>query len=247
MTVANGGVVRSNRRTARIVGALFIIATVSSIVGGSLLLPIDQTNAVIDAARSESRIVTGTLFEIVLALSVVGIAAMLFPVLKKRNEGLAVAYVGARVLEAVVQLTGTLSALSLLAISKKHGNDASANLKPVGYLTTGLRDWTSIVGPKTLFGVSALILYGLLLGSDLVPRWLSAWGLTGGALIVISGVLEMYGLDLPVAAQVVTTAPIAINEMVLAVWLLVKGFGGTDAKAPSPASMRFVQAAGCSR
>ena len=74
--------------------------------------------------------------------------------------------------------------------------------------------------------MGALLLYGLLLRSALVPTWLAAWGLAGGALILIEGVLEMYGLDLPVLVQTVLTVLIALNEMVLAVWLIVRGFGG---------------------
>jgi hypothetical protein len=75
------------------------------------------------------------------------------------------------------------------------------------------------------FSVSALILYPLLLRSRVVPAWLSVWGLLGGLLLLGRTVVEMYGTDLSGAAQALLTAPIGVNEMVLAVWLIIRGFG----------------------
>ena len=99
-------------------------------------------------------------------------------------------------------------------------------MQPTGDLVLAARDWTYLIGSMVLLGVGALLLYTLLLRSELVPTWLATWGLVGGALILIEGVLQMYGLDLPALVQVVLTAPIALNQMVLAVWLIVRGFGG---------------------
>ena len=91
----------ADRTTARIVGVLFIVATVTAIVGGGLVEePLKRSSALVVVAGSEDRVVTGVLFELVLVVSVVGIGALLFPVLRRRNEGLAVGYVGTRILES---------------------------------------------------------------------------------------------------------------------------------------------------
>ena len=84
----------ADKTTARIVGVLFIVGTVTAIVGGSLVEePLERSNALVEVAGSEGRVVTGVLLELVLAASVAGIGALLFPVLRRRNEGLAMGYV----------------------------------------------------------------------------------------------------------------------------------------------------------
>jgi len=215
----------ADRVTARVVGVLFIVGTVTAIVGGGLVDSITEPDAVVDVAGSKGQIVTGALLEMVLALSVVGIAVMIYPVLKRRDEGLALGYVGVRMLEAVLLLTASISALLLLSVSQDHGGDGT-RVQPTSDLVLAARDWTVLIGSMVLLGVGGLILYSLLLRSALVPAWLAAWGLAGAALILVEGVLEMYQLDLPVFVQAVLTAPIALNEMVLAVMLIVRGFGG---------------------
>ena len=83
---------------------------------------------------------------------------------------------------------------------------------------------TDALGTATVFGISALILYGLLYQSELVPRWLSIWGFIGGVLIVVAGIRGLYGHSPSSTLSVILTIPIGLQEMVLAVWLIVKGF-----------------------
>lgn len=85
------------------------MATVTSIIGGSLLLPLDDQNYLIDVAAHENQIILGVLLELILALSVVGIAALLLPVLKPHGEGIAVGYVAVRTVEATFILLPTAS------------------------------------------------------------------------------------------------------------------------------------------
>lgn len=205
------------RTTARLVGGLFITATVAALVGGSLLLPIIDAGNADATAVNEAQIVTGALIEIVLVLSVVGIAVLLFPVLRQRSEGAALAYVGSRMLEAVLLLTATVSALVLLTLTLD-------GTQPGSPIMLAVRDWTYLIGSEFMLGVSALILYSLLYRADLVPAWLSLWGLAGGLLIGLSGVLGMYDVTVPDWVAAVLVAPIALNEMVLALWLIVRGF-----------------------
>ena len=75
-----------------------------------------------------------------------------------------------------------------------------------------------------MFSLTALILYILLYQSKLVPTWLSVWGFIGGALLLVRALLEMFGQELSGVVQAILAAPIGLNEMVLAVWLIVRGF-----------------------
>ena len=84
------------------------------------------------------------------------------------------------------------------------------------------------------FSVSALILYTLLYRAKLVPAWLSIWGLIGGALLLVRAVLEMYGVEFSAVMQGALATPIGINEMVLAVWHIVKGFNAAPSFVSSP-------------
>jgi len=200
---------------------LFVVATVAAIVGGSLLLPLDEPNYLEAVAASEAQIVTGALLEMLLVLSVVGIAVLINPVLRQRSEGMALAYVGSRLLEAVLLLAAAISALVVLGLSPAGGRADSQAVADVALVT---REWTYLIGSTVMLGVSALILYGLLLAGRLVPMWLSVWGLAGGALILLRGLLEVYGVELSGVVQGLLAAPIGLNEMVLAAWLFVRGF-----------------------
>ncbi len=212
------------RTTARVVGVLFIVATAAAIIGGTLLLVVEEPLA--DVAAAEGQVAFGALLELVLAISVVGIAVLMFPVLKKQSEGMALGYVGIRIFEGVLILAATTSAVVVLTLSQDYGQAAS--VEPLVDLLLASREWTYLVGTMFMFSLSALILYTLLYQSKLVPTWLSIWGLVGGALLLARALLEMFGQELSGVVQGVLAAPIGLNEMVLAVWLIVKGFN-TDA------------------
>ncbi|WP_185746062.1 DUF4386 domain-containing protein [Oryzihumus leptocrescens] len=210
-------------------GALFIVGTVTAVVGGSMVLAIEDPGALSAVAGDQGRVATGVLLELVLALSVLGIGALLFPVLRRRDEGLALAYAGVRTLEAVFLMAASVAALVFLASGP--GAPAAGGAGRAPALVLALREWTYLIGSMVLLGAGGLILYSLLFRAALVPTWLSLWGLVAAVLILLRGVLEVYGLDLSVVWQAALAAPIAVNEMVLAVWLIVRGFDAAGARA----------------
>jgi hypothetical protein len=221
----------ADRATARTVGVLFVVASLSAIVGGSLVLPVEDASTPAELAGDRGQVVTGVVLELVLVLSVVGIAVMIFPVLRRRAEGLAMGYVAVRTLEAVALLAATASAVVAVALADDGAASGSAE---VGGLVVATRQWTYRIGSLVLLGVGALILYGLLQRARLVPTWLAVWGLAGAGLVLLRGVLELYGVDLSGVVAGLMAAPIGINEMVLAVWLIVRGFAGPPAVPSGP-------------
>jgi len=214
------------RTSGRIVGVLFIVASVAAIVGGSLLLPMQEDAYLIEVAANETQMVTGAIFELILAFSVIGIAAMVVPILKDENEGLSLAYLGARIVEGSLVVAATTSALLVLAL----GQSASAGVEgsEIGDILLSTRDWTYLVGTVVVFAVGAVILNTLFYRSAVIPRWLAVWGLIGALLLLTSGILRMYGQDLSGMQQGLFAAAIGIQEMVLAIWLIVKGFAPTE-------------------
>lgn len=217
----------SDRTIARIVGVLFVIASATAIIGGSLLVPVTEPGYLAAPTASEGQIISGALLELVLVLSVVAIAVMMFPILKRHNDGLALGYVGARIIEGMLLLGATVSALLLFSLGQDHGGSTAGGVQTLGDSLLAARDWTYLIGSLVALGVSAMLLNSLLYRSGLVPVWLSVWGLVGGALIAVRGLIEMYGADLTGLVQGVFAAPIGIQEMVFAVWLIIKGFDGT--------------------
>lgn len=213
-----------NRKTAIIVGVLFIIATAAGALNVVILGPIlEGPDYLTNVSVNENQVEIGALLDLIMICAIVGIPAMLFPILKKVDEALALGYVVARIIEVVPFVVGVVSLLSLLTVSQEfviaEATDAS-RFQALGTLLLTVSDWTFLIGSAIFFSITALILNYLLYQSKLVPRLISAWGLIGGILWLAGGLLTLFGID-----QVMfLAAPIAVQEMVFAVWLIIKGF-----------------------
>jgi len=224
----------SYRRIAIIVGVLFIIATITSIVGGSLIgSVIDSSDDFLKISENENQIVLGCLLVLVDAFAVIFIAILMFPILKKHSEGLALGYVGLRIFEGVVFIIGVISILAMLTLSQEYISGAldASYFQALVALLLGIYDWSWLVGPLIFFALSTLPFYYLLYQSKLIPQWLSGWGLIGGVLVTLFGLLAMFGFDTTSTISMFLFLPIAIQEMVLAVWLIVKGFTQQEVKS----------------
>jgi hypothetical protein len=111
----------TSRKTAIIVGALFLTAMVTSILGGTLIEPVlSVPDDLINLSSNQTQLVSGVLLELVNAIAVVGIAVLMFPILKKHAEALALGYVGIRIIEAVMQIVSDVIPLSLLTVSQEN-------------------------------------------------------------------------------------------------------------------------------
>ena len=224
---------QSTRRTAVAAGMLFITATATSLLCTALTHA--TTNAphyLSQAAAHADRLIAGALLLVAAALSVAAIPAVLFPVLRRCHEGIALSYLGVRVLEAVTQIVYAIAMLLLVTLGRAavgRGDAASSGFRASGALLQGALHWAFLLDP-TVFGVGALMFYVLLYRARLVPRWLSGWGFVGGALVLAYGLAAMFG-----RGSMLWALPIGVQEMVLAGWLIAKGFAqpGTVSKSLS--------------
>ena len=222
----------SNKKIARIVGVLFILAAVTAIVGLVLYQPIlSDPDYLIKGAENANQVILGALLELILVCSAVGTAIMLFPYLRKHNESIALGYLCFRFLEAVIITIGIVSVLSLLSLSREFVSAVAPNLSSFqasGALLLAVHDWTFILGPNFMLGVNTIMCSYLLYKSKLVPRLISVLGLTGATLILVAAVLELFGVILQVSAWgAILAIPVFAYEMTLAVWLIVKGFNSS--------------------
>ena len=218
----------ANRKTAIIVGVLFITATAAFMLGSALIEPIlNAPDYLTTISANENQVVIGALFVLINCAAAVGIAVMMFPILKQHNESIALGYVGARIIEATILVVSVIIPLSLITLSQgfvKAGAPDASYFQSLGTLLLAIRDWTHVLGIMIVFSLGALMFYYLLYESKLIPRFISVWGLIGGTLSLAAGLLGMFGLSPSSTITTFLALPIWVNEMVLAVWLIVKGF-----------------------
>ena len=226
------------RKTAIIVGALFIIATVAPIISGVFLGSLsdisggDDSDYLTETSENEKQVIIGVIFYIIMAVAVASIAIVIYPILKKHNEALALGYVGARIAEGLLFIVNIITILTLLTLSQefvKAGSPDVSYFQTLGGLLLAAGDWAYMLGFGLAFTISALILNYVLYQTKLVPRWLSIWGLIGAVLIFIYYLLQPFSINL----VEILFLPIAVQEMVFAVWLIVKGFSPQEIKSKS--------------
>ena len=216
------------RKNAIIVGVLFIIATVLAVLGRSFLQPIlDAQDYLIKISANENQVIMGGLLALLAAFASAGIAIGLYPVLKKHHEALALGSVGLRVMEGMLYIVGVVALLSLLTLSQEYVKAGASNasfFQASGTSLLAVRDWAgklSIIA----FTVGALMYYYVFYQSKLIPRWLSGWGFLGAALSLAAVLLAISGQIIYFSTVfILLQLPIGVQEMVLAVWLIVKGF-----------------------
>jgi len=212
----------SNRKTAIIVGVLFIIGTVAGVLinaySGSTL---DDPDYLITFSANENQIIIGMLLMLIMGFALAMVPVLLFPIFKKHNEALALGYVGARIIEGVLYIVAGISLLSLLTLSQEYvkaGAPDASNFQTLGALLLEAAHWIEQI-LDIVFPLGALMIYYLFYQSNLIPRWLSVWGLIGAILYLASPMLVMFGSELGILM-----GPLAVQEMVFALWLIVKGF-----------------------
>jgi hypothetical protein len=231
----------TTRINAIVTGALFIIATTTAVNGVLLYDPIIKGSAYLsNGAANGNQVILGALNELILACAAIGTGIMLYPHLRKHNESIALGYVCVRLLEAVVITVGLVGVLALLTVSRDFAGaaaPAATAYQATGTALLAVREWAFIIGPNLLLGVNTLLCSYLLFRTRLVPRPIAVLGLTGAVLISIAGVLLMFDmLQLWSPTLALFAAPVALYEMILALWLIAKGFNAT-ATAPAPANV----------
>ena len=216
----------TNRKTAISVGVLFIACTVSTILSSLFTGSLDAPDYLVNVAAHESQVMIGMLVQSIWALTTVGIPVMLFPILKKHNEALALGFFSLRLIEGVFIFLALVCQLSLLTLSKEFvtGVLDASYYQASGTILHAVRDWAFWVGPSITFALSALVLNYALYRSKFVPRWLSGWGLVGSLIYIPAELLAFFGFD---QLLMVLAATLALQEMALAIWLIVKGFNSS--------------------
>jgi Domain of unknown function (DUF4386) len=216
----------ATRKTALVAGVLYLITFVS-IPTLALYGPVNNHRDWVISSGSHTGVLVGGFLEVIVALAGIGTAVTLYPVVKRQNEGAALGFVTARVLEASMIFVGVVSLLSLVTLRQDLGAAAGANaaaLVATGASHVAVYNWTFLFGQSLMPAINALLLGSLLYRSRLVPRIIPVLGLIGAPLLIASVVTTLFRTDHQITVLALGFLPVAVWEFSLGVWLVVKGF-----------------------
>ena len=235
----------STRKTALITGVLFVITYITSIPAALVLyVPVlTDPNYIVGAGAADTGVRLGAFLEMILIIANIGTAVVLFPILKRQSERIALGFVTARVIESAFIAVGILSLLSLVTLRQDAAGADAGSLVAVGNALVAIHDWTFLLGPSFVVGVGNGMLLGYLMyRSGLVPRPMAVLGLIAGPLLCAAGIAVIFGvIEQGSAGQLIPALPEFVWELWLGIYLIVKGFkpspitAGTVAAGTPPA------------
>ena len=217
----------TNRKSAIIVGILFFIATAVGLLSEPARGILATPDYLANLSANEKQAITIALSEFIMCILTVSITFWMYPILRKHDEPMALGYVVFRVLETVFFIVSVTSLLTLFTLSREFVNAGSPDasyFQTLGTLLKAVREWAGGMCATIVFSLSALMLNYILYRSKLIPRLISGWGFIGAVLYLASGFLPLFGYGTRSTIYISMETLLGLQEMVLAVWLIVKGF-----------------------
>ena len=220
------GTPMSSTRKIALVAGVFYLITFISIPTLALYGPVKNHRDWILSSGSHTGVLVGGFLEVIVALAGIGTAVTLYPVVKRQNEGAALGFVTARVLEAGMIFTGVVSLLSLVTLRQDLGGAAGANAAAL--VTTSashiaVYNWTFLLSQSLMPAFNALLLGSVMYRSRLVPRIIPLVGLIGAPFLICTVIVTLFG-GMKLGSPQFAAVPVAAWELSLGVWLVVKGF-----------------------
>lgn len=234
------GVTWDAQRIARVSGVLFLITFITAIPAIFLYGPVLENSDYIVSAGADLRVSFGAVLELLLIIANIGTAVVLFPVLKREDEILALGYITARIVECMFIAIGILSLLTVVALRQGAGGTDTDILVTIGEALVAIHDWTFLLGPGFVVGIgNGLLLGSLMYRSRLVPRRMAILGVVGGPLVSFSGIAVLLGFIEPQSVwQVIATIPEFVWELTLGFWLIIEGFNPSAEILSAPGNQR---------
>jgi hypothetical protein len=220
----------SNRKATAVAGWLYVLGFAAGIL--SVAYAVDAPDYLLKAAANANEVMTAAFFHLMMAPAYVGIAIALYPVLKQYHPHLAFGFASFRVIAGGFIILAVVFLLLILTLSQEFvraGAPEAAYFQTLGVLLQAGRDLVNHIAMILAVSLSGLMYYAMLYQTRLVPRWLSGWGLVGTTLTIFATLLVMFRLiGIITTSYLVLNLPMALQEMVLAAWLIVKGFRQTE-------------------
>jgi hypothetical protein len=219
--------VDTHRKTAVGVGILFLVGYLGVFLGSAFYAPIlDAPDYLGEVYPNKTQVIQGMLIELMNDAAVIGIVVMLFPILKKHSEVMALGLVGFRFMEAALLIVSKVSVLSLIDLSQQFaqaGAPDQAYFQTLGDFALAVRYWANQMS-TVFFILGALVFYVILYRSRLLPRFISVWGLIAVASLIAANALGVPDPTQGFQPATVLYLAIFLSELLVAIWLIVKGF-----------------------
>jgi len=231
---------KTYRMTATLVGSAFLFSNIAFILGAIVMMEsiLGSPDYLSLISTNRAQLILGVMLSFANGLAYVGIAVLLFPILKRRLESLALAYVGFRVVEFITQIVADVSPLALLTLAGE--SHQAGTVQGLGTLLLAERFWAFQMF-NLIFSLSALLLYAMLFRSRLIPGFISIWGLIAAALVLTNTVLGWFNPEWGESLGMIAGLPMFLNEVFLGIWLIVRGFS-PSAIAIQPARQLALEA-----
>lgn len=210
----------------RFAGLLFLVVMLAGIF--SVAPTIDSASYLTEAAERPNQVISAAVFQLLMSLAYLGIGILLYPIIKRFGASLALGFLSFRIIAATLVVLGTLILLSILVLSQEFVINPTQSIFTLGAIGNVLkitRDYINHVFMILVLCTANFMFYILLLRSKLIPQWLSVWGLLGNLLSAVASFLVLFQVvEIITTEYLVLNAPTAIQEMILAIWLMIKGF-----------------------
>jgi len=221
---------KSNRKVAIFAGILIIIGMIAGML--SIVPSVDGTDYLIEVSANQNQVLSGAFFQFALVPIYIGFALVFYPILRIFNKSLAIGFVGFRIIASVFQIAGVITLPIFILLSQEFltsGSQEVSYFQTFGDVLKIGRDLANHVGVMLATGLGNLMLFYMLYKTKLIPRWLSSWALIGNTLAMLASFLILFKLIDVISPQfIVLTIPLVLQEIVLAVWLIVKGFSSSE-------------------
>jgi hypothetical protein len=218
------------RQISILVGVLIIIGTISGIL--SIAPAVDDSKYLIKAGANSYRVLFASFFQFVMSVAYLGIAISLYSILRQYNERLAIGFLSFRIIAVVFILVGVMILLLILKLSQeylKSNSLDSSYYDTIGKLLLTGRDFVNHIAMIITLSIGGIMLYIILIQSELIPMWLSIWGLAGSTLSIVASFFVLFRIvDILTPTYMVLNLPMAIQELTFAIWLITKGFNSTE-------------------
>ena len=222
----------SNRKIALGAGILIITGMIAGML--SVVPAVESTDYLTEVSANQNKVLLGAFFQFTLVPIYIGFALLLYSILRKYNESLAIGFVSFRIIAGIFQLIGVIILPLFLLLSQEFINSTTPDLLYFQILGDVLklgRDLANHVGMMLATGLGNLILFYIFYKTKLIPRWLSSWGLIGNVLAMLASFLILFRLiDVITPHFIVLTIPLVLQEIGLAIWLIAKGFNTSTFK-----------------
>ncbi len=215
------------RGNARAAGIFYLLTFASSIPALLLIGPVLHSSGYLAGSGQDTRVIWGCILDVVNALTAVGSAVAVFPVVRRQNESMALGFVASRLMEGAVVMIGVVSLLAVVTLRQDHvgaTGDASS-LIMTGHALVAVRNWTFLLGPGLMPAINAFLLGSLLYRSRLVPRIIPIVALVGAPLLFASAIATLFGVFDQISPTASALAlPVAAWELSVGCWMTFKGF-----------------------